>query len=56
MKNMQEFHRWLSSNGDANDLPRRRLAAIAHLDRSRLVKATGELSWFIWEAEQVPAA
>ena len=48
MKNMQEFHKWLSSVDDASTLQQRRLALLTHLARTQLLNAASDLAWDIW--------
>ncbi|HRQ21997.1 MAG TPA: hypothetical protein PLF42_01105 [Anaerolineales bacterium] len=55
MKNMQDFHKWLCAFEGAFTVHQRRLKALTHFDRTRLIKATDEGTWFIWAAEAVSA-
>ena len=56
MKNMQDFHKWLSSVNETPTSHKRRFVGLTHLDRARLMKATGEVTWFYWEASQPTSA
>ena len=56
MKNMQDFHKWLSSGNETPSLDQRRLAALTRLDRSQLLHAAGELTWFFWDAPETISA
>lgn len=50
---MNNFRKWLSA---VNATPlQRRLAALTHLDRARLLAASAE-PWYIWEAAEPASA
>ncbi len=50
MKNMQDFHNWLSSVNESPTLDQRCLAALTRVNRAQLSKATSNSTWFLWEA------
>ncbi len=49
MLNMQDFYEWLSATSINQDTHQHRLARLAHTDRTRILNATGENQWFLWE-------
>lgn len=55
MKNMQDFHKWLSSVDETSTLQQRRLALLTHLDRTQLLNAASDLAWDIWNETAVAA-
>lgn len=56
MKNMQDFHKWLSSGNETPAPDQRRFAALTRLNRSQLLHSTSELTWFYWNAPQSAGA
>ncbi|MBL8050894.1 MAG: hypothetical protein JNM46_06700 [Anaerolineales bacterium] len=51
MKNMQDFHNWLSVR-EPLLLEQIRLRALTGVSRTRLAKVSNEAPWFIWDAPQ----
>lgn len=49
MKNMQEFHKWLSA-GQTTSL-QQRLAALTQLSRERMCVIAAFDPWYIWDEE-----
>ena len=56
MLNMQAFHKWLTSTDVTPDTLQGRMARLARIGRARIMKITGELVWFIWDAPDVTSA
>ncbi len=56
MKNMQDFHKWLSSGNETPAPDQRRFAALTRLNRSQLLHSASELTWFYWNAPQSAGA
>lgn len=56
MKNMQDFHKWLSSVNETPTFDQRCLAALTRVSRARLSKATSDATWFLWEAGESASA
>ena len=52
MKNMQDFHRWVSSMNETPALDQRCLAALTRVSRAQLSKATSDSTWFLWDAKE----
>ena len=52
MKNMQDFHNWLSSENGTPTLDQRCLSALTRVNRAQLSKATSDSTWFLWEAKE----
>lgn len=50
MKNMQDFHKWLSSVTETSTPHRRRLASLTRLNRIQLLNVASDLTWDIWGA------
>jgi len=50
MKNMQDFHKWLSSVNETSTAHQRRLALLTQLDRAQILNAADDLAWDIWGA------
>ena len=56
MKNMQDFHKWLSSGNKTPTPDQRRFTALTRLNRSELLNLASELTWFYWNAPQSAGA
>ncbi len=56
MKNMQDFHKWLSSGNKTPTPDQRRFTALTRLKRSELLNLASELTWFYWNAPQSAGA
>lgn len=52
MKQMQDFNKWLFSSRAAGTPKKRRLVALTKLSPERLLRISGELTWFFWEAPE----
>lgn len=52
MKNMQDFHKWLSSVNEKRVPIQRRLQGLTRLSRSQLVNAVNAFGWFLWDAPE----
>ena len=56
MKNMQDFHTWLSSANDKTAPNQRRLLELTRLSRVQLANAASALGWFLWDAPETASA
>lgn len=56
MSNMQAFQEWLSATAGARNAYQHRLVRLTQVSRAQILNATGELTWFIWDAEQTATA
>ena len=56
MFNMQVFHKWLTSTTKASNDYRDRLTRLARLDRDQILRATGDLTWVIWNTGEATSA
>ena len=55
MKNMQDFHTWLSVPREALTPDQKRLNALTRLSRAQLVDVSSQAVWWIWGKAQAPA-
>ena len=56
MKNMQDFHKWLSSVNEKPAPNQRRLLELTRLSRVQLANAASALGWFLWDAPETASA
>lgn len=52
MSEMQTFHNSLFTPSDATDARRKHLAQLTQAQRTHLVTATSQQTWYIWSEER----